>query len=234
MHIVQMRAMEDATSTKQKITEIFPEAKIWHFPLAELKLLPLDTLMLSSSTHLILTSKNAIRWLIAQKIDCDYIISCVGEQTAALARFFGYHHIKYVAKNAASLMEIITKEPKNTHFVYLRGKTVRHDLCYTLKNAGYENVQEHIVYDLLSIDQPFKKLPKELYQAPVVFLLYSYKQSLALYQQLDLKQFHHATIIAISRYVAKPFINVPDIRVLCAKSPNESAMLDCLLLVDNT
>lgn len=232
MDIIQMRTIEDATATQQKLTEMFPQAKLWHFPLAGLRLLPKESSW-DPFAQLIITSKNAVRWLAKEKIDHRHIIFCVGEQTAALARSLGYDQIKYVKKNAASLMEAIMNEPKMTHFIYLRGKTIRHDICHDLKNAGYDNVQERIIYDLLPITQPFKEFPEELYQQPVVFLSYSYKQSLALCQKLDLRRFHQAAIIAISAHVASPFIHMPNIRVLWAKQPNEPAMFDCLLLFHN-
>lgn len=223
-----MRTIEDAKTTEQNLAKIHPKAKLWHFPMAELSLLKQKISSWDSSAHLIITSKNAVRWLVEHHIDRNFVLSCVGQQTALLAKSFGYEHVQHVAKNAALLMEQLICEPKDTYFMYLRGKTIRHDICHSLINKGYYNTQELVVYDMIPNAQPFKKFPKELYHESVVFLLYSHEQALALHKQFDWQKFDHATMIAISKHVADPFISMENIRTLWAEYPNEAAMMECL------
>ncbi len=101
-------------------------------------------------THLIFTSKNAVKAFLDQSDNFQaskYHIFCVGEKTKSLLEENALNVIK-MAENASELAHFIEKEHKTEHFLFICGNRRREELPKILS-------KNNIRYDEIEIYQAF-------------------------------------------------------------------------------
>ncbi|MEX0359665.1 MAG: uroporphyrinogen-III synthase [Allomuricauda sp.] len=96
-------------------------------------------------THLIFTSKNAVRAFLDQApqlLVSTYRIFCVGEKTKMLLAENGLNVVK-MAENASELAHFIEKHHKKEHFLFICGNRRREELPSILSenNIRYDEIE---------------------------------------------------------------------------------------------
>lgn len=93
---------------------------------------------LSKYDALVVTSKNAIKSLLANNIAvCDIEVYAILEQTAKVAKEFGFSRVFNInAKSASHFSDIIASNLENKNILYLRAQSVAFDLQKALGDLG--------------------------------------------------------------------------------------------------
>lgn len=117
---------------------------------------------IDSAQGLIITSKNALRAIEAHDELKELPLYAVGDQTAALARQFGFTQILCAGGNAQSLLQLVLKhaDPSKGPLYYLSGDVIKMDLVHYLQKLGFQT-DRRVVYSLESLSS----FPKELFEA---------------------------------------------------------------------
>lgn len=109
-------------------------------------------------THLIFTSKNAVRAFLDQSAQLqvsNYRVFCVGEKTRALLEENGLNVVK-MANNASELAHFIEKQHKKEHFLFICGNRRREELPRILSenNIRYDEIE---VYQTELVPKKFNR-----------------------------------------------------------------------------
>ncbi|WP_431126721.1 uroporphyrinogen-III synthase [Flagellimonas flava] len=109
-------------------------------------------------THLIFTSKNAVRAFLDQSAHLQvstYRIFCVGEKTRTLLEETGLNVVK-MAENASELAYFIEKQHKKEHFLFICGNRRREELPNILSenNIRYDEIE---VYQTELVPKKFNR-----------------------------------------------------------------------------
>lgn len=161
----------------------------------------------------------------------------VGDRTAQLAREAGFEHVESAAGDVAALAILVGDQvdPAQGAVLYACGRDRHGDLEGRLAAAGFD-AQLREVYRAEAIHVLNEAAHKGLMDGQIdAVLIYSARTAAAFLDAVMQAGLHSVlarlTILAISPAAAEPFAGADVKRIMVAKRPDESALLDCVVML---
>ena len=167
-------------------------------------------------------------------IDSGCPVYCVGDETARQARLAGFESVCSACGNSEDLVRLIkSKHPKAVRpFLYLAGTVRQGGLERDLAHGGFE-VELVEIYRSELLDPGRTALKSALQAASKgCGLLYSRRSATHLFQLCEKHDLQECLnlrgFVAISTNVAKAVEPLTTQPILVAKTPSQTALLDCV------
>jgi uroporphyrinogen-III synthase len=223
--ILITRAAEDAKQTAADVAAL--GFAVMSDPMLTIQ--PLEA-GLAHGAAIIVTSRNALSWLEQQKCFYDVLLFIVGEETAARFKAAGFTNIGAVVPQSVDLPKVIkgSVQPAAGNLVHVTSEDAQTDFYDTLLDDGYGIEQIH-VYKAVAATALAADTIRAL-QAKRIFAITFYSARTArIFQALAAgESLRDVTAVCLSDAVADA-LSVAQWKAVCvAKSPNHTAMMDCL------
>ena len=224
MNILITRPKEQGLETKKILHEIGFESAV--IPMVEIEK---NELELKKRKHdfTIITSQNAIRneeWIKEKPL------FIVGSHSATIAKNLGYENIISVSKDANDLAEVVISSCRQKDkLLYLSGEIQAIDITKMLNEAGLQ-VDKRVVYQSLEVTSLSKKEVSQINHNVDIVLFYSPRTT---HIFLNLAKAYgistaNKNCICISKNCAEAASGIPWKKILAAKTPDESGILELL------
>lgn len=119
-----------------------------------LQILPSGTPLpaLTDEAVLIITSQNAVKELARQVKERHWVLVCVGEATAEVARSYGFENVRSADGTSSDVTEFVCSNftQNDRPFWHLSGNIVRGSIVEDLTHRGY-NAKRHIIYTSIPV-----------------------------------------------------------------------------------
>lgn len=175
----------------------------------------------------VFTSANAVRIFAKSSQQRDVRAFCVGAATAKVATAAGFRAIS-ADGNLADLLEVLTATHMegDGHYLYLRGEDVSGDLAGLLRERGVP-VKQSVIYR--QVECPLTdKARNVLAERRVIVPLFSKKSAAAFVRQAGELDVDRVTMVCMSRAVAEPIASYPADRLVFAKHPSRTGMIQAI------